>query len=205
MEEISITRALAELKLLDNKINSKIDESSFVHFISKKNKSVNQDILNRISQGSFQSINDLITRRRKIKSAIILSNASTIVKLNGKEMSVAEVIETKQEIIFYINLLNKLKRNREQVFNQVERHNQQMEMELQKLLEINFGKQTSMKTNSDDIENISKTFRENNKADMLDPINIDTKIVEVEETLRVYQTEVNFVLSESNALTKIKI
>ena len=39
MEEITITRALAELKLLDSRIQKKIAESEFVFFISKKNKS----------------------------------------------------------------------------------------------------------------------------------------------------------------------
>ena len=46
MEEITITRALAELKLLDSRINKKINESEFVFFISKKNKNnVNQKTL----------------------------------------------------------------------------------------------------------------------------------------------------------------
>ena len=205
MEELSITRALAEIKLLDNKITDKIGESTFVHFLSKKGKIVDSNVLSRNSQSSYQSITDLINRRRRIKSAIILSNATTKVQLKGRVITVAEVIETKQEIAFYEALLMKLKSNRSSIYNLVERHNQQMEVDLQKLLEINFGKSSNIKTNSDDIENISKTYRENNKADMLDPINIDNKIAEVEELLNVYRTEVNFVLSESNAITKIKI
>lgn len=60
------------------------------------------------------------------------------------------------------------------------------------------------RTNSDDIENISKTYREHNKAEVLDGVGIDSKINEVEELINRYETESNFVLSESNAITKIR-
>ena len=61
MEQITITRALAELKLLDSRIQKKIAESEFVFFISKKNKSnVNQDTMVSNSKSSIQSITDLI-------------------------------------------------------------------------------------------------------------------------------------------------
>lgn len=205
-DEMSITRALAELKLLDARIQKKITESDFVYFLSKKNKNqISSEILTSNAKSHYQSITDLIERRKKIKSAIILSNASTRVNLNGVEMSVAEVIEMKQLVPFYRSLLQKMKQNREYIVNQVERSNQQMENELQRLLEVSFGKQTTMKTNSDDIENISKTYRENNRAEMLDTINIDNKIKDLEDTVNSLETESNFILSESNALTKIKV
>lgn len=206
MEEITITRALAELKLLDSRINKKTSETDFAYMVSKKNKfNTNFDILQINAKSSFQSIMDLIKRRQILKSAIILSNSNTKVKLNGEEMTVAEVIECKQLVSLYKNLLTKLKQNRETVKTQIEKHNQQMELDLQKLLELNFGKSSNSKTNTDDVENISKPFREQNKYEMLDCINIDSKIKEIEELVNKYETESNFVLSESNALTKIKV
>ena len=206
MEEITITRALAELKLLDSRIQKKTQESDFVFLLSKRNKSnVNVETLTNNAKGSFQSVVDLIKRRQSLKSAIILSNASTKVKLNGQDMTVAEVIECKQLVELYKSLLSKLQQNRTNVISQVERNNQQMETDLQKLLEINFGKSSNAKTNTDDIENISKTYREQNKTEMLDCINIDSKIKEVSELIEQYEKEANFVLAESNATTKIKV
>jgi len=206
MEEITITRALAELKLLDSRISKKTSESDFAFLLSKKNKSnVNTETLTTNARASFQSIVDLIKRRQTLKSAIILSNAHTRVKLNGEDLTVAEVIECKQLVDLYKALLLKLKQNRETIVNQVERNNQQLELDLQKLLEINFGKSSNSKTNTDDIENISKTYREQNKSEMLDCVNIDSKIKEVEELINKYETETNFVLSESNATTKIRV
>jgi hypothetical protein len=206
MEEITITRALAELKLLDSRINKKTHESEFAFLLSKKNKNnLNTETLTHNAKSTFQSIVDLIKRRQSLKSAIILSNSTTRVKLNGEEMTVAEVIECKQLVDLYKGLLTKLKQNREQIISQVEKNNQQMELDLQKLLEINFGKSSNAKTNTDDIENISRTYREQNKSEMLDCVGIDNKIKEVEELINKYDTETNFVLSESNATTKINV
>jgi hypothetical protein len=205
MEEITITRALAELKLLDSRINKKINESEFVFFISKKNKNnVNQDTLVANSKSAIQSITDLIERRKNLKSAIIMSNSTTKVKLGDEEMTVAEVIERKQLVEYYKAFLARMKQNRENVLVNVERQNQALEVDLQKILEINFGKNSTARTNSDDIENISKTYREHNKAEVLDGVGIDSKINEVEELINRYETESNFVLSESNAITKIR-
>ncbi len=95
--------------------------------------------------------------------------------------------------------------NRENVMTLVEKNNQQMENDLQKLLEISFGKTSNAKTNTDDIENISKTYRDQNKSELLDCINLDVKIKEVEELINQYEKESNFVLAESNAMTKIMV
>ena len=203
---MTITRALAELKLLDSKIEQRIASSSFVHLLSKKNRAnVNTETLCSTSSASYQSITDLIKRRNRIKSSIILSNANTRVKLNGEDLTVAEVIEQKQLVNFYRNLFARLKEQRQDVLSQVERLNLQMEVDLQKILEINFGKSSGGKTNSDDIENISKTYREHNKSEMLDGINVDKKIEELEKLINIYETEANFILSESNAITRISV
>lgn len=59
--------------------------------------------------------------------------------------------------------------------------------------------------NNDDIENISKTYRENNKSTYIDPIGIDGKIKDLEERIDNFEREANFLLSESNAMTTITV
>jgi hypothetical protein len=206
MEDITITRALAELKLLDKRIVKKIETAEFVTLKSRRNaQQLNPELFANNSKAEFQSIQDLINRRNKIKNAIILSNATTKVKIGDNIMSVAEVIERKQSLGYYKSLFEKLKVNRESVKSHVERNNQQVEADLQKILELNFGKSSTGKTNSDDIENISKAYRDSNKTEMLDPINIDQKIKDIEKIIDEFDRESNFVLSEANAMTKISV
>ena len=82
-------------------------------------------------------------------------------------MNVAEVIERKSILPYYRTLLTKLKRNKEMVLNHLERNNQSLEHDLQTILEINFGKQSNNKTNPDDIENISKAYRDANRSEII--------------------------------------
>lgn len=124
------------------------------------------------SKSAMQSITDLIERRKNLKSAIIISNSTTKVKLGDEEMAFAEVIERKQLVEYYKAFFARMKQNRENVLVNVERQNQALEVDLQKILEINFGKNSTARTNSDDIENISKTYREHNKAEVLDGVGI---------------------------------
>jgi molybdopterin synthase catalytic subunit len=81
---------------------------------SKKNlQQLNVDVFANNSKADYQSINDLITRRNRLKSAIILSNATTKVKIGDTVLTVAEVIERKQSLKYYKTLFDKLKTNRE--------------------------------------------------------------------------------------------
>ena len=91
-EKMTIHRGLSELKLIDSRIEKQITEISPVG-INRKGKMVDniypeEDF--RISATSkFQSMTDLIERKSKIKSAIVKSNGTTMVKVGEKEMTVS--------------------------------------------------------------------------------------------------------------------
>ena len=92
---MSLHRALSELKTLDKRIHKQIDDSKFVG-VKHKNKKVNlfQDEKEfiREAKADYQSIIDLITRKQKIKKAIVEANANTKVTVAGKEMTIADAI-----------------------------------------------------------------------------------------------------------------
>jgi len=199
----SITRALAELKLLDKRITKHIEEAYFVRAVSKKDRTFDEKEFERSSQSQLQSIFDLIQRRNKIKRAIILSNSVTSVTINSERMTVAEAIDLKQSLPMRKALLVKIKQCREQAKTMVDTSNSRMESDLQNLLVASFGK--SAQTNSNDVENISKPFREANQSRLLDPINCSSVISKLEKDIEEYEREADFTLSESNALTMITV
>ena len=89
---ISVTRALAEVKSLNDRIEKATRGSVFVS-ITTGGKVTNGGDLQATSnalKANLQSVNDLIDRRNLVKGAIIRSNAVTNVTINGLEMSVAE-------------------------------------------------------------------------------------------------------------------
>lgn len=57
-------------------------------------------------RAALQRVDALISRRRVIKRAIVLSNASVTVSVANEEMTVAEAIEMKNFIAYYEAVLN---------------------------------------------------------------------------------------------------
>lgn len=96
IEQMLVTRGLNELKLLDSRIHRKIGEAEFVG--AAKVAAVNIDgkttkeAYKMNAKADYQSLMELIKRRNRIKSAIIASNAVTMVEVAGKRMTVAEAI-----------------------------------------------------------------------------------------------------------------
>ncbi|MFB8733012.1 hypothetical protein ACEQPO_01165 [Bacillus sp. SL00103] len=70
-----------------------------------------------------QSIQALIKRRNAIKSAIVVSNATTTIDVAGVNMTVAEAIERKTSIEYDIRYLRKLKKVYTELVDKAEQTN----------------------------------------------------------------------------------
>ena len=77
MEKMTIHRALSELKLIDAKIEKQINEV-LPSGIMQKGRLVNgfmqESEFEKNAKSKFDSVNDLIDRKNKIKSAIVTAN-----------------------------------------------------------------------------------------------------------------------------------
>lgn len=209
--QISITRALSELKLLDSRINRAINDSSFVVTYKKSSKKVNNiDTPAEFSEKAkayYQSVNDLIERRNVIKSAIVESNAKTNVPIGGKEMSVANAIERKDSIKYEISLLASMERQYKHALSAAQINNEAYQLKLDALLQTMYEKDSNgkIKGDSNEIAITTKNFWEQNEYIVLDDLKLGDKIKALKEDIDTFNAEVDFVLSESNTLTKIEI
>ena len=203
---ISINRALAELKTLDSRIFKAIQGTTYVGIsVGKKpilgykdNAEFEIDV-----KSKYQSAKDLIARRNTIKSLIVNSNASTKVNIGAAEMTVAEAIERKSSIQYDAQLLNKLKSDYAKALNKHDTENERVKQRLDNLLEQNFGRDSKAK--NDDVESISKPFLAQNEARLVDAISIKNEIDKLDAEIDEFITNVDYVLTEQNTLTKIEI
>lgn len=204
--DMTITRALAELKLLDKRIDKELQNASFIASVQKKKKingKITVEEFNNNATKSLDSINDLIQRRKLIKSAIVQSNAKTIVSIANVKMSVADAIERKISISYEHNLLNSMKSQYHIVRNEIENKNIDVNEKLNTLLLNNFGK--DIKASANDVEAISKPYLEQNEWIYVDPLDIVAKIDKLDKAIDEFESEVDFILSESNSITTIEI
>ena len=212
MKKMSVTRALAELKRLDDRLNHMTtDQSIFVsvavgHGDKMKVLGVSDTTLNVASQivSNRDRVNSMIETRAKIKAAVVASNASTKVKLGDREMSVAEAIELKKSISIKRDLKAALQRQLHQANALVARRNADLDSQIETNLTTIYGNEKG-KVDASMFEAIAKPQREQKEASLIDPIKINSMIKSLEEEISLIETELDFTLSESNARTEIEI
>jgi hypothetical protein len=197
---MSVTRALAELKTLQKRIQ-KFNSSVFINVVTS-NRYSSPSASEADMRSDWDAVNALIERYRAIKFAILQSNAVTKVRVGSKTYTVAEAIALKESMKHEQELLDTLRRQRVYVTNTVETHNQAIQHKLDSLLEINFKER---KTSEDDIKTIKDAYLKNNEIRVVDPLKIDARIAEMESRLEEFRSNVDFCLSESNAVTTITV
>ncbi len=210
MEKMTIHRGLAELKLIDSKIEKQILQFEGLG-IKQKDKPVrtntvvvSQDDFENKAKSSYDSIMSLIKRKSEIKAAIVAINTETLVKINDMEMSIADAITHKSNISLIKQFIAKMRSNHTQVTGALNNNQNVTDTNLQKLLEASFGKDNT-KVSKEDIDNISKPFLDNNTWTLVDPLKLSEKIEKLDKEVSNFEMEVDAVLSEINAVTYIEI
>lgn len=197
--KMTITRALVELKTLDDRITKKINGTVFISIKGEFHKPV-QGINDAVP--NYQSITDLIERRTKIKSAIVSSNALTQVTICGKNFTVAEAIETKSSIKHLKTLLASMKTQYGTAVNAVE----QMNSRVRKDLEAKSSRESEKdKSTQMTLEDFSQTYVKLHGVELCDPLNVSKKIEQLEQYIAQFTQEVDYILSEKNAVTYVSI
>lgn len=204
--EYSVSQALDKLKLLDKRIQKEIDYLRSVGLVKGESKIVfnNMNVaeFTEKTQSSLQKIVDLMENRSKINVAIMISNATTKVKLDGVEMTVIEAITQKQTIEYKKDLLNKLRKDYKYYNDEVNNQNNIVDSKLQVLLQSQFGNKDK---ESPDVKKIVEPYLEINAYKLIDPLNIVQLIQTLDSEIDTFESNISYVLSESNALTKINV
>jgi hypothetical protein len=199
---ISVTQALAELKLLDKRIQKALDYVTWAD-VKTKSHPVDTDKFSKNVHAEYQSFLALVKRRDAMKRAVVTSNATTRVKVGAWEGTVAEAIEYKTSIHYKKRLLDKM---RDQLFTaktQFTTQQEAVDSRLEKLLHSELGK--DVKTSPETITALTNSFRENNKVELVDPLDLSSRASELEEEIESFETNVDWVLSETNGKTMITV
>ena len=204
MSSLSIARALVELKTLDSRINKLINNSNYIICKTKnKNYQYIEDDFKKQVESEFQSLNDLITRRDKVKNAIVISNSKTEVEVAGRRMTVSQAIEFKNTIQYKRAILETMKRQRQYATVESESHRQKVQQKIDDNIRIVCGK--DIKPDATTIQTITESISKSDPIEVFDPINLDKVIKDLETEIEDFSANVDYVLSESNALTQITV
>lgn len=206
-EKMTVHKALAELKTLDDRINSEITGSIFV----KANRHNNMKIFGKSVEdfradttSSLQSVMALIERRNAMKRAVVLSNAVTKVEIGGVEYTVAEAIEMNNHgMENWIDFRDFLRDQYSSVKRMVESENgEKLANACENYIQTMFGSKD--KINNPDIEEARKIYIDSHSYDIVTGFNIEEIISVLTKKIDDFKAEIDSALSVSNALTIIE-
>lgn len=201
---LTVAGGLVELKLLEKRIQ-KATNSIFVLFQEGKNVLKgykNKEELVDTIKANNQSVVDLIKRRNKVKSAIVLSNATTKVTVGNETMTVAEAIERKTSIQFDKELLASYKNQLSQTIRRVDMINADVNSRADEMVKTFLSGDNSKIAEASILRD---NMIESQGGNLVDPLNIKKLIEELEERIDTFEANVDLALSTSNAITQLDI
>lgn len=203
-KEISVARALNELKLTSSKISSKTNSLLVAQLaISSKTKEETRKEFKDKFKADYQQVKDLIKYRDALKAAIVASNAITDVTVAGVVMKVSEAIERKNSIQLQKDLNTKLRNAYYSVASNVEQHNKQVSTKADQQAS------TALSGLTDNVaeqhQKLVDTYIKASEAEVLAVNGIEALIEEEAQKIAEFESDVDFALSESNVKTLIKL
>ena len=208
MEKLLVTQALNELKTLDSRITRAINSATFVASAKKCEKNVASNMSKEVfcsnAKAAIQSIDDLIARRKRIKDAIVESNAVTKVTVAGVKMTVAAAIERKTSIEYEKMILKQMQNQYMLAQQDVDRKNAQMEESIEKLVSTAYGKDSKTNIKPEDYSAIADPYKEKNEWALVDPLGILEQISKRAEEIDTFLSFVDSQLQISNCTVYVE-
>lgn len=208
-EKMNVHQALAELKTIDKRINSAIREKDWVIANKHSNTKIGGIPVEEwkaavVSQ--HQKVMDLIRRRDAIKRAVVNSNAVTKVLIAGKEYTVAEAIDRKNNGVGFLSLLaQRITADHTLAKNNADRANgSELERRADEHVKIMCGN-SDMKDKLGEAQRIRKEFIEAQTVELVDPIGALKVVEALDEEVSSFLCNVDAALSVSNAVTEITV
>lgn len=211
-EKMTVHKALAELKTMDDRIMKSIRENTYVlavkHSAEKINGMTVANFKEKMRSG-YQKATDLIARRDAMKRAVVLSNATTKVKVGENEYTVAEAIEMKNHgMEFRSALLRQMNSAYVTAQSELNRNSgETLEKKAEQYVLAVIAaqpKDSKMTVDSEAMKTLRKTYIENNTYDLVDPLDVAKIMETLDAEINEFNAEVDAALSVSNALTVIE-
>ena len=211
-----VTQALDERDLLNKKINDKIMSAVFVDVVKHNeetvlNRRVDRETFRKEAQSSFQQINDLIERYKNIEAAIVESNANTFIETSYGKFSIAAAIALRNRLRgdlkfdgkadFETTLYQKMKRAYDDCVTTMEVKNDALAETAEQMRLSILGRETKVK--SDKPLEVVETYIKENSMELADPLNIVSKMEQLQERKDKLLSELETQIKVSNATTFI--
>ena len=211
-EKMLVADALDERDFLKVKINKAISNCNFIAVKRLKDKRLKNgedpEAFVEKAKSDYQSITDMITRLKKINSAIIVSNATTEITLkSGLKMTRAEAISRRKELknssedleYTFIQAMSRMITSTQREFNMLTKKAD----DATEMYKSNLSSKDRELT-AKEVE-AAKTLTEEEYPEIIDPIGLEAKYNDRIDQYGIIVKELDTAIKISNATTYIEI
>lgn len=208
-ETMTVHKALAELKILNARMENSMDSMHLVVANKHSNTKIGGEPVEqfcREAKEAYQSIRTLINRRNAIKRAVTRSNAATMVTIGGREYTVAEAIDMKSTGMEYLkHLKNVLAGQLNAAKKMADRENgQTLSDRADNYIKSMYGA-SDLKNMADEVQKVRDSFIAAQTMEIVDPLNAAREVEGMTNMIDAFMSEVDSALSVSNALTTVEV
>ena len=208
-EEMTVHKALCDIKLLNKKIFKEISEIKIVVANKSTNNKVDGQTLEEFKQSiksDYQSINSNIDRYKALTRAVAQSNAVTKIVVNGSEYTVAEAIAIKNKLIpIKQQLLDRILYVYNKENSLVKEKNERLEYEADEFVRDKDLKKEDSKNLAETILKTRNDYYNTRKYELVDPLKVNNITKELKDEIDSFLLDIDSALSVSNANTLITI
>lgn len=194
-----VTQALAQIKLLDSRIQ-KLQAEQWFHTVQhqKTLAGAPAETAERQTQGLWDSYRALVEQRQALKNKIILTNAHTRVTIGDITVTVAEAIEAKRSFADRRMVLQGILKGFLKAQQQAEQLNSKLEVQLQEM-----AKAGAVAQGSADVASALIDKMRSDSAAKVSSEPIALMVSQEVESLSSFLSDVDSALSISNATTEL--
>ena len=214
--EITIHRALSQLKTTQARIEDKLEKDFYISStIGKTNMAEGRpvDAVKREILANFDSMEQLLKNFQTLKLAIIRSNSgiteeSTNIKTGTVEdltLTVAEAIAIQKYVLpLRERFVRRLEAQLNNAKRTVEMANTQANNEIASVLDA-LSNKDSKNLDPSQVNTITEAYQQNKFRQLVDPLDLAEKIRKAHDNLDALSVGIDAFLSESNAISHIDV
>lgn len=204
---LSVYEALIEISRLNDKIekfNSSSTSPLFLAYSTENAKYIEgmeKDKYINLLKSNYDSCRHLISNLSEYKAKVALSNALTKISVGGKEYTIAEAIQRKQNINTEIRFIRIMEDQLKEVSTKISMKNNSVRAGLAEYLE----KVKSENATPEEIEKLTDTYNEKNLFTLIDPNKIAETISDKRQELETFLSDIDAKITSSNCQTMITV
>lgn len=223
MEKITLVEALDRRKILHKRIYDRIQQAQFVEWhkhnqpgTSVKNQNVTEFKAN--AKKEYQGIQEQIAYYNRLNQAISKANAESMIQTSVGKMSISAVVVLRNRIQnggslksiddrtdFEEALAKKMQLEMQATLAEIDNKNEKMMVSADTMRNSILSKENKGKGEDATALAVVDTYLNGNRAELIDPIDVDRKCTEIREKMEALVAELNMKLKIANATVEIEI